>query len=207
PAPRGTAVQVQAPSIAGALLVPQQDGATVAGRFERLYWTSPAQAAAPSPDGVPPAAAAPAQQPGATAAQAPASGFDPATVPPLLFEVADLRIGGTPMGQSRLRSSPTPAGLRLDEFRTYGGKQRLSASGSWTGRGAAARTRLALDVDSDDFGALLSGFGLGGQVAGGKGKLGASMNWHGGPDAFSLATLDAAVGVDAGGGRLLEIEP
>src|SRR5690606_16435250 len=120
PAPRGTAVQVQAPSIAGALLVPQQDGATVAGRFERLYWTSPAQAAAPSPDGVPPAAAAPAQQPGATAAQAPASGFDPATVPPLLFEVADLRIGGTPMGQSRLRSSPTPAGLRLDEFRTYG---------------------------------------------------------------------------------------
>src|SRR5690606_27675680 len=53
PAPRGTAVQVQAPSIAGALLVPQQDGATVAGRFERLYWTSPAQAAAPSPDGVP----------------------------------------------------------------------------------------------------------------------------------------------------------
>src|SRR5690606_5107236 len=130
-----------------------------------------------------------------------------ATVPPLLFEVADLRIGGTPMGQSRLRSSPTPAGLRLDEFRTYGGKQRLSASGSWTGRGAAARTRLALDVDSDDFGALLSGFGLGGQVAGGKGKLGASMNWHGGPDAFSLATLDAAVGVDAGGGRLLEIEP
>jgi uncharacterized protein (TIGR02099 family) len=199
PAPRGTAVQVQGADIAGALLVPEQDGATVAGRFERLHWTLPARATDTS-------AASPAVSPVAPPAAAP-GGTDPGGVPPLLFDVDDLRIGSTAMGRARFRSTPVAGGLRMDEFTTAGGKQRLTASGSWSGRGANARTQLKLDADSDDIGALLDGFGFGGQVGGGKGRFGVEANWRGGPGEFDTATVGARLSVDAHDGHLLEIEP
>ena len=86
---------------------------------------------------------------------------NPAAIPPLALDVAELRFGGTPLGSARFRSSPIAGGLRVDEFRTSGGKQRLAATGSWLGKGDAARTQFRLDADSDDVGALLAGFGLG----------------------------------------------
>ena len=197
PAPRGTAVQVQGAAIAGALLVPEQDGATVAGRFERLHWMLPARtAAAPSVS----SASAPTPAPATP-------GADPAAIPPLLFDVEDLRIGPTAMGRARFRSSPVPAGLRMDEFITAGGKQRLVASGSWLGRGPGARTQVNLDVASDDVGALLDGFGFGGQVAGGKGKIGVDAGWRGGPGEFGLNSVEARLSTDVRDGQLLEIDP
>ncbi len=193
PATRATAVQVQGTGIAGSLLVPEQDGAQVAGRFERLYWRMPAKTAK---------TAANAQV--ATVAVSP---FDPAKIPPMLFDVGDLRIGDAVLGSARFRSAPTAAGMRMDEFSTRGGKQRLAASGNWNGRGIAARSQLHLNVDSDDIGALLSGLGLGGQVAGGKGTFGLDANWQGGPDAVDPNTMEASIALDARDGRLLEIEP
>ncbi|GAB1408134.1 YhdP family protein [Thermomonas brevis] len=196
PAPRGMAVQVQGPALAGALLVPSQDGATVAGRFERLHWKGSL------PGQPPPAANARVATP-ATPAQA----IDPAKVPPLLLDVTDLRIGNLPLGQARLRTTPTAAGLRMDEFATRGGKQRLAATGAWTGRGDAARTRLGAEVDSDDIGSLLAGLGLAGQVDAGKGRLGMTLEWRGAPAELSLAALQGDITLDARNGRLLEIEP
>ena len=192
PAPRGTAVQVQGPAIAGALLVPSQEGAQVAGRFERLHWSG----------GLPGATQAAPQQAAATAGN-----VDPGKVPPLLLDVADLRIGTLPLGQARLRTTPSAAGLRLDEFSTRGGKHRLAATGTWTGRGQAGQTRLGADVDSDDIGALMAGLGLAGQVDDGKGKLGVQLRWPGAPDDFALASVQGEIALDARDGRLLEIEP
>src|SRR3546814_6698540 len=37
-------------------------------------------------------------------------------------------------------------------------KQRIDLSGDWTGKGATANTHLKVDIGSDDFGALLTGF-------------------------------------------------
>ena len=191
PAPRGTAVQVQGAGIAGSLLVPSQDGATVAGRFERLHWRMPARALrAP-----------------AMAAAVVATPFEPSRIPPLLFDIGDLRIGDAALGTARFRSTPTAAGLRMDEFSARSPKQRLAANGSWTGRGPASRTQVALRVDSDDIGALLAGFGLGGQVAGGKGGLGIDAAWRGGPDALDPNSMTASIALDARDGRLLELEP
>ena len=205
PAPRGTAVLVQAATLAGSLLVPKEDGATVAGRFDRLHWTMPPRSG-PGFGGLRAATA----RPSATVASdvpAEVSPFDPGKLPPLLFDVGDLRIGEAALGQARFRSTPVAGGLRMDEFTTRGGKQRLSATGTWTGRGVAARTRLALGVDSDDIGALLAGLSLGGQVGGGKGTLQVDADWHGGPDALDPLTLQASLRLDARDGRLLEIEP
>ena len=196
PAPRGTAVQVQGASLAGALLIPSQDGATVTSRFERLHWKGGLPGQAPTVANA--RAAAPAL---------PAQDINPAKVPPLLLDVADLRIGTLQQGQALHRTKPTPAGLRLDEFSSRGGKQRLAATGTWVGRGDAARTRLNADVDSDDIGTLLAGLGLAGQVAAGKGKLGMALDWRGAPADVAPATLQAEIALDARDGRLLEIEP
>ncbi len=195
PAPGGTAVQVQGAGIAGSLVVPQQDGALVAGRFERLYWRKPPKPATAGGQ------AAVATQGGTSLA------FDPARIPPMLFEVADLRIGDAALGSARFRSTPVASGLRMDEFSARSPKQRVNASGSWTGRSEAARTQLKLDVDSDDIGVLLEGLGLAGQVDGGKGKLGGQASWRGGPEAFDPRTMQASISLDAGDGRLLELEP
>ena len=67
------------------------------------------------------------------------TGFDPARIPPLLFDIADLRLGEAVLGNARFRSVPGGGGLRMEEFTTRGGKQRLRASGTWSGRAAAAR--------------------------------------------------------------------
>ncbi|MDI1252084.1 YhdP family protein [Thermomonas sp.] len=195
PAPTGTAVQVQGAGIAGSLLVPQQEGALVAGRFDRLYWRKPPK---------PPATGA---RVTTVAAGSTALSFDPAKIPPLLFDVTDFRIGDAALGNARFRSMPVASGMHMGEFSARSPKQRISASGSWTGRNDAARTQLKLDVDSDDIGDLLAGFGLAGQVDGGKGKLGAQANWRGGPEAFDPKFMQASISLDVRDGRLLELEP
>lgn len=183
-------IQVQAPGLSGSLQVPQAHGAPVSGRFDRLYWALPATEADAAP------AAAPA-----------GDGVDPAAIPPLQIDVADLRLGGVPMGRARFRSTPAAGGLRMDEFSTSGRKQRLRGSGSWLGQGAAQRSQLRLDVDSDDAGALLGALGFGGQIGGGHGKLGLEASWRGGPQDFVPANLDATLALDLKDGRLLELEP
>lgn len=194
---RSTRVTVQSPGINGVLLVPEQDGAVVSGRFDRLHLPAPV-AASLSPR---------AANPNSVAKEDETAQFDPATIPPLAIDVDDLRIGSTPLGRARFRSSPTASGFRLDEFTTTEGRQRIKASGSWIGRGQAARSDLKLDVSSDDIGALLAGLGLGGQVAGGKGSLGVVANWRGGPEQFDLLGVNATLTLDARDGRLLEVEP
>jgi uncharacterized protein (TIGR02099 family) len=195
PAPSGTAVQVQGAGIVGSVLVPKQDGGLVAGRFDRLYWRNPAKIAATELKVAP------------STPNASAIGFDPARIPPLWFDVSDLRIGDAALGSARFRSTPMASGLRMDEFSARSPKQRMTASGTWTGRNDSARTQLMLDVDSEDIGILLAGLGLAGQVDGGKGTLGAQANWRGGPEAFDPTSMQARISLDARDGRLLELEP
>lgn len=192
PVPRGTAVQIQGAAIEGNVLVPSQQGAAVVGHFDRLHWALPAHEAAAA------VSAAPAT---------PGSSVDPAAIPPLLLDVADLRIGSAAMGRARFRATPVAGGLRMDEFTTAGSKQRLSATGSWLGRGSGARSQFKLDVTSDDVGALLAGLGYGGQVAGGKGKLGVEAGWRGSPAEFDPLVVDARLSADVRDGQLLEVEP
>ncbi|MDE2408346.1 MAG: TIGR02099 family protein [Xanthomonadaceae bacterium] len=200
PGAQGLSVQVQGAAIAGVLRIPDQNGASVIGHFDRLFWALPAV--------LPGLDAKPADKPGAAlAGGAAGNGFNPATIPPLALDVADLRFGSAPLGAARFRSSPMAGGLHLDEFRTVGGKQRMLATGSWTGKAAAAHTQLRLDVDSDDVGSLLNGFGLGGQLAAGKGRLAATASWNGGPEAFDVTLIDASLHADVRDGSLPEVEP
>lgn len=204
PAPRGaTAVRVEGPALEGAVLAPADPAAPLAGKFERVYWRAPVASAA----GNGTTASAPATGSPAPAARATDAGFDPAKVPPLTIDIADLRLGDARMGSARIRTRPTAAGMRLEQIQTRADKQAIDISGDWNGRGAAARTRLTMNIDSGDTGALLGGFGFGGLVAGGKAKVRFDAGWPGSPAAFALGSLDGSLTLDVRDGRLLEVEP
>ena len=197
-----TAVRVEGATLDGAVLVPAGNG-TIAGRFDRFHW----QSNAPGSGNTARTAGAPARRIAVPAAARADADIDPAGIPSLALDFADLRLAGIVLGTAQLRTRATPAGMRIDQLQARSGKQRIDLSGDWIGRGAAARTQLEVDVASDDFGALLGGFGMGGRLAGGKGTARLDAGWPGGPATFRLDGLDGSLVVEARDGRLLEVEP
>ncbi|GAA5076743.1 YhdP family protein [Lysobacter panacisoli] len=196
PAPQGaTAVQVEGAALQGAVLVPAAEGAAIAGRFERMHWRAPRRAGA-STAAAPDAAPVVVEDP-----------FNPAKIPPLTIDIADLRVADARMGEAKMRTHPTATGMRIEQVQMRGERQRIDVSGDWNGRGESSRTALDVRIDSDDLGQLLSGFGMGQQLAGGVGTMHFDASWAGSPAAFNVASLDGTLDAKIRDGRLLEVEP
>jgi uncharacterized protein (TIGR02099 family) len=213
PAPDGaTAVRAEGAALQGELLVPAADGARIAGRFARVHWR-PAQSGDGAEPRVPTATTAVATtatpSPVTASAAAPAAddGIDPAAVPPLLLEVDDLRVAEARLGQARLQTRPTAAGLQIEQLQARGDGQSIRIGGSWQGHGASQRTHLQATVDSENFGELLTGLGYGGRLAGGEGQVRLDARWPGTPADFDVTTLDGSLTLAARDGRILELEP
>lgn len=208
PAPAGAlAVRAEGLALEGSLLVPASSSAAIAGRFQRVHWRS---AKGTRPDAsVAAGKSAPAALASPAAAPAPADvdDLDPARIPPLTFDIDDLRIADTRLGSAKLRTRPSAAGMRIEQFQTRIDKQAIDISGDWTQRGAVARTQVDVRVDSEDFGALLGGFGFPGRLAGGDGRAQLNAGWAGSPAEFQLAGIDGSLTLAARDGRLLEVEP
>lgn len=207
PGAQALEVDVAGPALAGTVSVPDQAGALVRGRFARLHWQPPVAevARADAADGGT-GADAPADAPAPPSAGADA-GFDPAAIPPLAMDIDDLRYRDAVLGRALLRTRPVPGGLRLEQLQVQDGKQRVDATGEWLGRGDAARTHLALQVDSNDMGALMDGLGYRNWLARGEGQVRFDASWPGSPNGFTLAGLQGSLRIDATDGQLLEVEP
>ncbi|MGQ4661432.1 YhdP family protein [Lysobacter sp. F6437] len=204
-----TAVRAEGDALQGQLRVPASRAAAISGKFERLHWKS---ATAPAPNPASATAQADANPAAAVEATTPAQvadadTIDPASIPPLSFDIDDLRIVDARLGSAKLRTRPTPAGLQVEQFTARAPDQSIDVTGGWTGRGAAARTRLSASLASKDFGAMLDGFGYGGRLAGGEGEARLDAGWSGSPADFNVAGLDGSLTVNARDGRLLEVEP
>ncbi len=191
PASGGTLVQVQGDALAGSLKVPDAEGEAISGRFQRVRWRS----AGSTPASV-----------GDTPTDRGLE-VDPANVPALSIDIADLRVGDAQLGTAVLRTRPLGNGLRIDQLRTRAGKHRIDIGGDWLGRGNGARTHLTMALDSDDFGALLSSLGYGGQVSGAHGQASLDASWPGSPAAFRLQALTGTFKLAARDGQLIELEP
>ncbi len=210
----GTAITLSGPALAGSVRVPA-DGGVVDGRLQRVHWRS-ADAASPVRRSTAGAAtrdddaarqAADGVTPVLPQGVAAADEMDPARIPPLLFTVEDLRVGDVALGAARLRTRATAAGMAIDELSTRAPGQRIDASGGWTGRGRQSQTRLSVDVNSGDVGALLSGVGFGGRIQGGSGDVRFAGRWPGSPASFSLGTIAGELALALKDGQLVEIEP
>ncbi|MGN7725778.1 YhdP family protein [Luteimonas sp. 22616] len=206
PSTTGTEVHVDGPRLAGSLSIPRGERAAISGNFARVFWRSASRAAsaAGASDGTaPPTVVARAQ----AAAPAGSDEIDPASVPPLDIGIDELRFGDAVLGKAEVHTRPVAGGLRIERLQTRSPEQRIDVSGDWLGRGASARTRLKVDVHSEDFGALLAGFGYGGRVAGGDGDAHLDATWPGSPAGFRLADLQGRLTLAAKDGRLVEVEP
>jgi uncharacterized protein (TIGR02099 family) len=201
-----TSIRVDGAALAGTLSIPAGDGG-ISGRFARVHWKpAPTQAATASATrtGTGPV---PASRGTGRASGAADASMSPSAIPALALDVDDLRLGDARLGTARLRTRPTASGLRLEQFTARGRGQQLDATGEWTGRGAAARTRVEASVASDDFGTLLAGFGFAGRIGGGKGSARLQAAWAGSPAELRIDALEGALSLDARDGRLLEVEP
>lgn len=197
PGKDGMTVQAQGDTLRGELQIPGDRKRVVQGRFERVHWRS-ADSDATSDTAT---AKADARSPLAEHA------IDPSAIPPLAIEIDELQIGDAALGRATLRTQPVAAGLSIEQLQTIAPTQRIDISGDWLGQRAAMRTRMTATIDSDDFGALLAGFGFGGRLAGGDGVVHFEGRWPGNPADFGLSSIDATLVLGARDGRLLQVEP
>lgn len=185
-------VQVQGDALQGQLVVPDADNATISGRFDRVHWTPPQGATTAS----------------AASVTATTSGdIDPARIPPLALDINDLRIGGLAFNTATVRTRPVAGGLQVDRLDLQSRQQRIAATGSWLGNGREAQTRAQARLDTQDFGALLDGLGMKGQLGDGKGSLLLDLRWPGAPVDASGAALAGTMHIDMHDGRLVKVEP
>ena len=206
PAARGAvAIQAEGAALAGAVLVPANENEAIAGRMQRVFWRP---ADAPAASNATSGAGVAATTAGATASAAlPGDEIDPSKIPALTIDIDELHLSDAKLGAAKVRTRPTANGMRIEQLQTRAPKQRIDLSGDWSGKGAAANTHLKVDIGSDDFGALLAGFGMGNRLGGGEGTVKFDAGWPGSPVAFKLDGLQGTLQLDARNGRLLEIEP
>lgn len=224
-----TQVAFKGTGIDGSIDVPGDSARAVRGRFDKLYLASDVAtaevgaAAASSPP-------TPAQVSGENAVAVPASsgggsvdganpvGADavspstdvqnPGSLPPLRFDIADLRIGAAQLGKAALQTTPISNGLRVDRFQTQAKNLGLSAAGEWV-RTASGGTRsnFRLEFTARSLGQMLDALGYADMVQGGPTKATLAGSWPGSPGAFSLSTMSGTLKVDVGTGRLLDVDP
>ena len=116
--------------------------------------------------------------------------FNPAAIPPLKLDIDDLRFGDASLGSAQLRTQQVAAGMRVQQLALRSPGQKIDVQGDWLGRGAAARTQLGAEIESQNLGDLLDGLGFKGGVGGGKGKVKFDASWSGSPAEFALATME-----------------
>jgi uncharacterized protein (TIGR02099 family) len=205
PSNSGIDVRLDGPSLAGNLSVPSADGAPIVGTLDRVHWQSPPSPVKAPADGapitLPPDATLPAR------VQASANDTNPAKIPPLSLDVADLQFGKARLGQAVLRTRPFGNGLSVDKLQFRAPKQAIDIQGRWLGMGTAASTHVEVKVDSEDLGGLMQNLDYGGQLRGGQGQITLEAGWQGGPSDFQLGALQGRMDVHARNGQLLELEP
>ncbi len=193
PVAGATVAQLSGDALAGVVRIPDADGAAIAGQFQRVHWRT-------APTNAPPGATN-------TANANPANSINPVSIPPLALDVADLRFNDANLGSARLRTRRIADGLHVDQLQSQSPMQQITITGDWTGHANTARTRLAVALNSGDFGALLDGFGYVGQLAGGHGKATFNATWPGDPSGFRMDAMTGTLTLAARNGQLVTLDP
>jgi uncharacterized protein (TIGR02099 family) len=194
PQPDVLSVDVNGTAMVGNFSVPTQelDKRGVTARLQRLYWP-----AANTPAAGAKAAVVPASDPANT-------GINPAALPPFHLWVGDLRLGDSKLGEARLETWPTAAGMHIEQLRALSSRVQINASGDWNGSASNSRTHMRINFSAEDLGAMLGALGFDGLVNGGKTHDQLDASWPGSPSALSLATMDGTLSIHVNDGRIPE---
>ncbi|HEX5755719.1 MAG TPA: YhdP family protein, partial [Arenimonas sp.] len=187
----GARVDLQGPAVAGRIDVPTALDRGITADFARLHW--PAKSPATTPEPLP----------------EPEDDADPTRMPAVRAEVADLRMGGFPLGRTVLAAEPVADGLQISRFDSEHPRFSLQAKGVWRrgGEGQRTRSEFAVAYRASALGELLDQFGPADVIRDGpvSGRLDGS--WPGSPGAFELANFTGVLQAEVGEGQLLEVEP
>jgi uncharacterized protein (TIGR02099 family) len=225
-------IRLNGSGIDGSVELPRELAQGVVGKFGKLHLASQSVSAGPGgnaakstptpamatlssarPAAVSASAAvgAPPVSPPAAAATPDAAAVnevkDPASLPPLRFNIADLRFGQAQLGQTELVTSPFADGMRVEKFQTRSKTLSLDVAGEWVRDGEATRSNMRLEFTANSLGQMLDALGFAGMVEGGKTRATLSGSWPGSPGAFSLAAMSGSLTADVGEGRILDVEP
>jgi uncharacterized protein (TIGR02099 family) len=138
----------------------------------------------------------------------------PTSVPSLDIVVDDFELRGKRLGRlevmaaNRAGTEPRLREWSLSRFSLSTPEAVLSATGSWSARGAAARrAEMDFKLELRDSGVFLERLGMGKAVRGGKGALTGQVAWLGSPLTLDFATMNGQFNVGVEAGQFLKAEP
>lgn len=182
---------VHADNLAGRFVVPVRPGRSrITIELERLALTLPPEDGTPPPP--PPD---------------PNTGPDPATLPGLALDIADLQVDAAHLGRLSLRALADAEGLQITRLGLDGGQLQLDAAGHWSHDGGGYRTQLGGHVATADLGQLLVDLGYSRQLVDASATSEFLLTWPGNPAQAHRGTLAGKLDVSIGKGRLLDLDP
>ncbi len=139
----------------------------------------------------------------------PAPPPDPAAIPPLRAAIARLDWGDIHLNEVALHTLPQPQGMLLQGLSANTGHLLIHGEGSWlVDAQGQHRTRLDLNLSSEDVGAALDELGFRNTLR--KGRLEASqlrLAWAAPPDGFDWAILEGEARLQVKDGALESVDP
>ena len=139
----------------------------------------------------------------------------PSSVPALDIVIDDFELRGKHLGRVEIiaanRPLPDPRAARewrLTKFSLSTPEAQLSATGTWSARGVAARrAEMDFKLELRDSGLFLERLGMGRAVRGGKGSLIGQVAWQGSPLTLDYPSLSGQFNVAIDGGQFLKADP
>lgn len=133
---------------------------------------------------------------------------DPTRKLPALDIVADdFSVRQLRFGRLELRASNDGGVWNLRRISTSNPHGTFTGQGTWQRSGGPGRTQLDFRMDSSDVGELLGRLGYPGTVRAGTARLDGKLAWNGGPTDIDFASLNGDLGLEAGKGQFLKLDP
>jgi uncharacterized protein (TIGR02099 family) len=131
----------------------------------------------------------------------------PVDMPPLRVSCKSFQYNELDLGRLKLLARRQANGLDLENVQVTSPYFHIKATGAWTIKGSAQRTRLYIKASADDLGKALKRLGYASGIDGGSATAQAELDWPGQPAAFKLKGLNGRITVSVARGRLLGIDP
>lgn len=132
---------------------------------------------------------------------------DPVNLPEVHIKSRSLSVSGHALGALEFAAMPSADRWRIETLRLTQPLMRIEASGDWrmmtNGR---QQTRLQVQLNTPDLGAMLESFGYAQELAGGEAEFASLWQWDAPPGEFSLARLDGNTSISINNGRLLQVK-
>ncbi|MDN3517329.1 YhdP family protein [Aquisalimonas lutea] len=188
----GWTLELAGQGLAGTLQWPASAELAVEADLDRLHLDLPDGAAAEAADG---------------SGREPLAGVEPSALPGLRVRVEELVLNGMPLGRLQVLGDSDLDGYALGNILLRGDHHSVTGRAAWRRDAGGERTELALDVRSDDMGALLAGLGYQDVIRDGSGRGSVDLSMRSAPLPPALDTLSGEFELFLRDGYLTQVEP